>query len=162
VLYSRYVVLYCEKIKSHPQYHQADKAELAEISRQIKTIAMPRAEKLKVHVKELFAAEAARSKASAPSLDDEAANNNNVHPSFEEDYEELKRRYNTLNENELRELMERKRREAAGSSAASVSSPADPKADGNKPSFDRSLKPQHRQNSYNLRTVNFGIFFGTS
>lgn len=130
---------------------------MAEISRQIKTIAMPRAEKLKVHVKELFATEAARSKASAPSLDDAAAAfNNDVHPIFEEDYEELKKRYNTLNENELRELMERKRREA-GSSAASVSSP-DPKADGNKPSFDRSLKPQHRQNSYNLRTVNFGIF----
>lgn len=53
-LYSRYVVLYCETIKLHPQYSVADKDELALISKQVNSIAFPRAEKLKIYIKEIF------------------------------------------------------------------------------------------------------------
>lgn len=44
VIYSRYVVLFCQKLKQHPQYRQVDKVELADINKQIKEVALPRAE----------------------------------------------------------------------------------------------------------------------
>lgn len=78
-------------------------------------------------------------------------------------YDELKRRYNTLNEIELRELIaklqqDEKNKEAGGASANSSSSvlPSESaSASENRPAYDRSLKPggQKLQNRYNLRTV---------
>lgn len=78
------------------------------------------------------------------------------------DYDELKRRYNTLNEIELRELIAKlqqdEKNKEAGTSANSSSSvlPSESaSASENRPAYDRSLKPggQKLQNRYNLRTV---------
>lgn len=46
VIYSRYVVLFWEKLRSHPAYKHIDRVELADINKQIKEVAMPRAEEL--------------------------------------------------------------------------------------------------------------------
>ena len=58
VIYSRFLVLFLDKIKTHPQYATSDKSESANISKQLKTIVFPRAEKLKVYIKETFVNEA--------------------------------------------------------------------------------------------------------
>lgn len=45
VIYSRYAVLFLEKLKQHSQYRTINRADLAEINKQMKEIALPRAEK---------------------------------------------------------------------------------------------------------------------
>jgi len=58
VLLTRYSLLYLEKIKSHPSYSSLNKTELADHRKQAVNSALPKAEKLKSYIKELFAYEA--------------------------------------------------------------------------------------------------------
>ena len=66
------------------------------------------------------------------------------------DYAELKRRYNTLNEIELRELIEKLQQDEKDKEAGKGGVGGE-----TRPAFDRTLKPgaPKLQNKYNLRTV---------
>lgn len=46
VIYSRYAVLFGEKLRQHPAYKQLERADLAELNRNVREIALPRAEQL--------------------------------------------------------------------------------------------------------------------
>lgn len=156
VLYSRYVVLYCQKIKSHPQYALGDKVEIGEINKQIKTIAMPRAEKLKTYIKEFFSNEAkdylARQSQNKPTNSVEQTPSSTKN---EIDMEALKMKYNTLNERELREILDREQAEIHNEVAEGPATTSSASRTPSAPTFDRSLKPQSSvsQNRYNLRTI---------
>lgn len=75
-------------------------------------------------------------------------------------YEELKQKYNTLNERELQEIIakNKEKRDAGSSSSGGGASPLPAQQLGGegRPTIDRSLKPHlqlQQSNKYNLRTV---------
>lgn len=55
ILYSRYALLYGQYLKTHPDYSKCNKSDIAEINRELSTVVLPKAEKLKLYIKELFA-----------------------------------------------------------------------------------------------------------
>lgn len=54
ILYSRFAVLYGQYLKAHPEYSKCNKSDIAEINRELSTVVFPKAEKLKLYIKELF------------------------------------------------------------------------------------------------------------
>lgn len=108
-----------------------------------------------MHIKERFAAEARENAlqkqnnlANARTTSPIEGNTQKPNDYADAEYEELKRRYNTLNENELRELI------AKGQKSRDEFEPMP--GGSAQPSFDRSLKPQQQTqqiSKYNLRTV---------
>ncbi|RNA32504.1 STAM-binding -like A [Brachionus plicatilis] len=58
ILYSRFAVLYGHCLKTHPEYSKCNKADILEINRELNTIVFPKAEKLKLYIKEIFSNEA--------------------------------------------------------------------------------------------------------
>lgn len=58
ILYSRYAVLYGQYLKTHPEYSKCNKADVSEINRELNTLVFPKAEKLKIYIKDLFIAQA--------------------------------------------------------------------------------------------------------
>ncbi|CAF0774921.1 unnamed protein product [Brachionus calyciflorus] len=97
VLYSRFAVLYSQTLKTHPEYPTCNKSDIAEINKQLTTIAFPRAEKLKIYIKEIFQNEANEHW----KILDEQKNKKII-----EDQEDEKLKNSILNNTELNELDE--------------------------------------------------------
>lgn len=158
VLYSRYVVLYCQALKAHPQYPNSDKLELSAINKQLKGIALPRAEKLKVYIKELFANEAKefRSQAEQQQYPGYSNNQEKSKPSTHyenNNYELIKSKFFSQNEQELNELVEKERTAVSIEAGHIYNQPFGPQSSQNRPAIDRSLKPDAQTNKYNFRTI---------
>lgn len=167
ILYSRFIILFLEKIKTHPNYANCDKSQLNPILKQVQTIAFPRAEKLKAYIKEIFASQAKEYKkhlelsqklagknispVSSTSLEPNPKSTRQITP---EEFELLKKKYNTDNENELRLLREREL-EALENRSKSESDNKDIPIDNIAPLVDRKLKPKSSNdlNNFNLRNV---------
>lgn len=156
IIYSRYLILFLQKLKNHPKYGSIDPTEIAKINKQVKTIVFPRAEELKKHIKDIFAKEAdqyrkdqalkAESKPVLPAV---------VSPSVNIDAE--KQRYNQENEAQLRQLQAEELERSIKLPTAPEEEPVIQVAQKIEPQFDRSLKPQVNHevpvNKYNIRVV---------
>jgi STAM-binding protein len=149
ILYSRHSLLYLETIRNHPAYPKYDKTEIIAIHKQIKTVSLPRAEKLRQYIKESFAQEA-KEHAAAKLLQEQTAKPQAAATSST-DLDSLKAKYISENEAEL-ELMKLEAWRHDNEARPPSSSAAVPSAP---PSIDRSLKPSTRSasNTYNLRVV---------
>lgn len=160
VLYSRFIILFLEKIKTHPNYADCDKSQLQPILKQVQNTAFPRAEKLKKYIKDVFASEAQQYK-SHLELSQKLAGKPLTDTSEEKsskqmtqgEYERLKQKYNTDNENELRLLQEKELDSLANRSKPENEQKSDISA-GGAPVIDRQLKPKMNDaNNYNLRSA---------
>jgi STAM-binding protein len=164
VLYSRHSILYLDKIRSHPDYSKHDKTEIIAINKLIKTISLPRAEKLKKFIKDTFAQEAkdhAAAKLLALQQQQHAAHAVVAAETSGTDLNALKAKYISENQEELEAMkLEAWRNENARSaqlppsSAPSAPPPGSASAQG-RPTIDRSLKPSSNApaNTHNLRVV---------
>ncbi len=145
VLYSRYIVLYIEKLKTHPKYGEVDKTELNAISKAIRNEILPRSEKLKAYIKDAFQKEA--KEYAEKKLIDEQNKKIDNHASSS-DFDSIKHKINQENEQAL-ELLKMKEwaHESTNFAAIKPSAP---------PLVDRSVKPKTStglSNQYNLRIV---------
>jgi len=156
VLYSRFLILFLEKIKTHSQFSTCDKTELAAINKQLKTTAFPRAEKLKKYIKDIFEAEA---KEYTRIRDEESKRQVNTEnptapplpdPLSGAELEALKSKYNLENEQELRLLQEKE----LNSLKNATNDDPPPARTVSPPLVDRNLKPKTAGNIYNFRTIN--------
>lgn len=159
VLYSRFIILFLEKIKTHPGYASFDKSQLNPVLKQVQSIAFPRAEKLKKYIKDVFAAEETKykehlelSQKLAGNFKPEAQSNKPMSP---EEYEELKQKYNTENENELRLLQQKELEMLANKNKQALGLPQAVGGAVPPPVVDRKLKPRtsNETNNHNLRTM---------
>jgi STAM-binding protein len=166
-----------DKIKTHPGYSNCDKNELSIVKDQLKTIAFPRAEKLKQYIKDVFAHEAKEyqkqieeeeklkelaKKTSQTTESTTRQNENNLL-----DLNDLKHKYDLENEAELKQLQEKELNALMNSmkldddeyknklNRDASDDESHVLRGGQKPIVDRSLKPKNAsdQNSYNLRTI---------
>jgi STAM-binding protein len=154
VLYSRHSVLYLDKIRSHPAYAAHDKTELIAINKLIKTVSLPRAEKLKQYIKDLFANEAKEHAAALAEQKKQQASSAAVAAGT--DVGSLKAKYISENEQELERMKLEAWQNENAKSAELPSAPSAPSANAHgRPAIDRSLKPSTGtlSNQYNLRVV---------
>lgn len=162
ILYSRFIILFLEKIKTHPDYTTCDKAQLSPILKQCQTIAFPRAEKLKKYIKETFASQEIQYKnlqeqrklsqgpsAPVPTPTPTPSSSKQLSP---QELESLKLKYNIENENELRRMLDLMVDESEPEKSAKSQSNVTGAA---VPVVDRGLKPKNNNevNNYNLRSV---------
>ena len=158
VLYSRHIVLYLEKIKSHPQYATCNKQEMNTIIKQIRGDSLPRAEKLKHYIKDKFAQEAKEVEAARQNAASAIAGraSSAQHQHTEVNFDSLKAKYNDENEAELERLkLEAWQSERnAQPTAPSMSVPSSATSNG-RPEVNRALKPFRNvlANTHNLRIV---------
>lgn len=140
VFYSRYALLFLEKLPKHPQYSQISPTELAAIKKQVKEI-FPRAEKLKLLIKEQYAKEA-RENAAAKKHDE-----SKPEVSSHNEQDSLRDKYASENEHEYQKILAGQRDIKSPTSTSRPSAP---------PAVDRSLKPGtiSLANVHNFRIVN--------
>lgn len=112
-----------------------------------------------MHIKQVFANEAKENadlklKLASSGEEKSSSASSTTNYDYDMNYDELKRKYNTLNEKELQEIMARNRESKERRDDASSGLPS--ASDTNRPIVDRSLKPSQQLkqgNKYNLRTV---------